>query len=230
MPPAWDFRLRAGGDGGVCLVLGAADQRRKVLGVILVPLARRLALAEVELGVDGSDLEAGEVERGEEDRRLALKEVVDVGELVSGHVERDRRAIELEPVGRPHLRKPDEGCLARLEAEPDQAVVVQEIVLVDKDLVLLDLVCDCHRNPPDLASCMQDGGLRGLLPRRLEGRIYALSAEPPRTAGRRVRRPNRRLCAHPRGTAVAARRIAGGGRTSRRRSGPRALRSTRSCT
>ena len=56
----------------------------------------------------------------------------------------------------------------------------------------------------------------------------ALSEAPPRTAGRRVRRRSRRLCARPRGTGGAARR-------NRRRwanvSSPvsPALRSTRSC-
>ena len=61
------------------------------------------------------------------------------------------------------------------------------------------------------------------------GVTTALSEEPARTAGRRVLRRNRRLCARPRGTAGAARRTAGGGRTCRRRCRPRALQSTRSC-
>src|SRR5215204_7085965 len=47
-----------------------------------------------------------------------------------------------------------------------------------------------------------------------EGRDLAFSEEPARTAGRRVRRRSRRLCARPRGTAGAARRTVGGGRTS----------------
>ena len=55
------------------------------------------------------------------------------------------------------------------------------------------------------------------------------SEEPARTEGRRVPQRSRRLCVRPRGTAGAARRTAGGGRTCRRRCRRRALRSTRSC-
>ena len=61
------------------------------------------------------------------------------------------------------------------------------------------------------------------------GSEYALSEEPPRTAGRRVRRRSPRLYARPRGSAGAARPTAGGGRTCRRRCRRRVLQSTRSC-